>query len=129
VLLGQVDDIRPYVTQASVYIVPLRVGGGTRLKILDAMAMGKAIVSTAVGCEGIKVQDGKDIMIADEPKKFAAAILQLLHDQKLREEIGANARTTAEQRYSWKIIAPELDRAYQLAIACRRGSSTHHTTK
>ena len=68
---GFVDDIRPYIDEAAVMVVPIRIGSGTRLKILDAMAMGKAIVSTSVGCEGLNVNDGKDIVIADDPEDFA----------------------------------------------------------
>ena len=71
VVTGYVDDIRPFIRQAAVYVVPLRVGGGTRLKVLDAMAMGKAMVSTSIGCEGIDVDAGRALMVADTPQAFA----------------------------------------------------------
>ncbi len=87
-LTGYVDDIRPYVRKAACYVVPLRVGGGTRLKILDAWAMGKAVVSTSIGCEGLEAVDGENILIRDTPGEFAAAIRQVLSDEALRRRIG-----------------------------------------
>ncbi len=112
-VLGFVDDVRPLMAKAAAYVVPIRVGGGTRLKILDAMAMGKAIVSTSIGCEGIEVTDGKDIVIADEPADFADKTVELLRNSELRERLGKNARETAERLYSWGKIAPTLERAYE----------------
>ena len=119
-LLGFVDDVRPYVSQAAVYVVPITVGGGTRLKILDAMAMGKAIVSTSIGCEGISVADGREIIIADSPEVFAAKIGQLLHDPDLACKIGENARKTVMSTYSWKKIAPELTSVYAKLARIKR---------
>jgi glycosyltransferase involved in cell wall biosynthesis len=110
---GFVDDVRHILSRAAVYVVPIRVGGGTRLKILDAMAMGKAIVSTSIGCEGIEVTDGKDILIADTPEDFAERTAELLRNSGLREQLGRNARQTAESIYSWKKIAPMLERLYE----------------
>lgn len=121
-LHGFVDDIRPCVGESAVYVVPIRVGGGTRLKILDAMAMGKAIVSTTVGCEGIHVVDGEDIIIADDPESFAGRTAELLGDVELRRRLGRNARRKAEQEYAWSVIAPKLEHAYELAIEHRRRS-------
>ena len=74
---GRVDDVRPYIERAAAYVVPLRIGGGTRLKIFEAMAMEKAIVSTSVGAEGLPVTDGTDLRIADTPETFAAAVVDL----------------------------------------------------
>jgi len=114
--LGFVDDVRPYMSRASVYIVPIRIGGGTRLKILDAMSMSSAIVSTSIGCEGIDVSHGKDILIADSPETIARETIRLLKDNALRTELGENARATAERLYSWKVVAPKLEWVYnQLA--------------
>jgi glycosyltransferase involved in cell wall biosynthesis len=98
---GYIDDIRPYMAAAAVYIVPIRVGGGTRLKILDAMASGKAIVSTSVGCEGIEVTPEESILIGDTPEAFSAQTIRLLQDVKLRRTIEMNARRLAEEKYSW----------------------------
>jgi sugar transferase (PEP-CTERM/EpsH1 system associated) len=118
--LGFVDDVRPYMAKTAVYVVPIRVGGGTRLKILDAMAMGKAIVSTTIGCEGIDVTDGKDIIIADKPADFAEKTVELLRNRKLREQLGRNARRTAEDVYSWEKIAPKLEQVYEELAGMRK---------
>ncbi|MDD3732751.1 MAG: glycosyltransferase family 4 protein [candidate division Zixibacteria bacterium] len=117
--LGFADDIRPEITRSSVYIVPLRIGGGTRLKILDAFSMSSAVVSTSIGCEGIEVTDGKDILIADDPATFARKIITLCTDDELRENMKKQARLTAVTKYSWKIIAPKLEEVYRKAVAGR----------
>jgi glycosyltransferase involved in cell wall biosynthesis len=116
-LTGYVEDIRPYVADAACYVVPLRVGGGTRLKILDAWGMGKAIVSTSVGCEGLAVVDGENMLVRDTPDGFAAAIRAVLEDGGLRRRLEENGRRTAETRYSWKVIGgPMIDRYLTLAL-------------
>lgn len=112
---GFVDDIRPYVDEAAVVIVPIRIGSGTRLKILDAMAMGKVIVSTTVGCEGLAVTDGKNIAIADTPLEFVERIETLLSDETARRSIAENARKLAET-YDWSIINELQKDAYRLAL-------------
>lgn len=117
---GRVPDIRPYVHKAAVYVVPLRVGGGTRLKILDAMAMGKAIVSTSVGCEGLEVTDGHDILTADTPEDFAARALAVMDDEARRASLGAAARTTVQARYGWERLGEMQEAVYQEARAARR---------
>ena len=109
---GFVPDIRPYLAAASVVIVPLLSGSGTRLKILEAMAMGKAVVSTTVGAEGIKYVEEQNIIIADNAETFAARALELLANFKRRLEMGENARKLAEEKYSWKSAAKELDSVY-----------------
>src|SRR5213082_4323309 len=94
----------PYTTlfrsDAACYVVPLRVGGGTRLKILDAWAMGKAVVSTSVGCEGLAAEDGRNILIRDDPDGFAQAVCAVLRDAALRQRLGAGGRRTVELQYS-----------------------------
>lgn len=109
---GYVDDIREYVQRSACYIAPLRVGGGTRLKILDAWAMGKAIVSTSVACEGLDAEDGHNILIADSPQDFADAVHAVLTDRELRKSLGAAARVTAEQKYEWSVIGVDMVRRY-----------------
>ncbi|MHB1296943.1 MAG: glycosyltransferase family 4 protein [Gemmatimonadaceae bacterium] len=111
-LTGYVDDIRPLVREAACFVVPLRVGGGTRLKILDAWAMGKAVVSTSVGCEGLQAVDGRNILIRDDPQEFAEAVVQVLGDQALRARLGAAGRRTVEETYSWDVIGTGLRRAF-----------------
>ena len=115
--LGYVDDIRDHVAAADCFIVPLRIGGGTRIKILDAWAMGKAIVSTSIGCEGLAARDGENILIRDDPRGFAEAIRSLLADPGLRARLGRAGRETVEARYSWDAIGVEMNRTYRAMLA------------
>ena len=100
-ITGRVEDIRPYVDRASAYVVPLRVGGGTRLKIYEAMAMGKPVISTAIGAEGLPVRDGREILIADDPKTFAQAVVRALTDKALAARMGQMARDVVCERFGW----------------------------
>jgi len=108
---GTVDDVRPFVRKAAVYVVPLRIGGGTRLKIFEAMAMGQSVVSTSVGAEGLPVADGEHVLIADEPRAFADAVLSLIRSAARRRALGAAARTLVVNRYDWSAAANALDTA------------------
>ncbi len=108
---GRVDDVRPYMREAAVYIVPLRIGGGTRLKIFEAMAMAKAVVSTTIGAEGLPVTSGVNAILADEPPDFARAVVALLRDEQRRGQIEAAARTLVVERYDWSAVAGELEEA------------------
>jgi glycosyltransferase involved in cell wall biosynthesis len=108
---GRVDDVRPHMAEAAVYIVPLRIGGGTRLKIFEAMSMGKAVVSTAVGAEGLPVTPGQNIVIADEPARFAQAVVQLIRDTDTRRRLEASARQLVVERYDWSAVAHDFDDA------------------
>jgi polysaccharide biosynthesis protein PslH len=119
---GFVRDIRDYMAAAAVYIVPIRVGGGTRLKILDAFACGKAVVSTMVGCEGIDVTPEKDILIGDSPEEFAGQVIRLFEDEALQNTLAVNGRRLVEEKYSWAKIGDDLNRAYEL-IADTDGKS------
>jgi glycosyltransferase involved in cell wall biosynthesis len=111
-MTGYVEDIRPSVHAAGCFVVPLRVGGGTRLKILDAWAMGRAVVSTSIGCEGLAAVDGKNIMIRDDPQSFATAVVQILENPDLQQALGRSARDTAESNYSWDAIGRDMLRQY-----------------
>ncbi|MBC7262548.1 MAG: glycosyltransferase, partial [Chloroflexi bacterium] len=111
-ITGFVEDVRPYIAAAAVYVVPLLTGGGTRLKVLEAMAMGKAVVSTTLGCEGIHVAPGQDVVLADEPSDFAAQVLALLQNGTWREQLGRAARTFVERYFDWNIVAAPLEQAY-----------------
>lgn len=112
IVTGRVPEIKPYFAEATVFVVPLRIGSGTRLKILEALAMGKAIVSTSVGAEGLDLKDGEEIFIADEPKPFAEAVTRLLTDPALRRRIGENGRARVEKDYDWRSIGEKLHRLY-----------------
>jgi glycosyltransferase involved in cell wall biosynthesis len=107
---GTVDDVRPYMAKAAVYVVPLRVGGGTRLKIFEALAMGKAVVTTTVGAEGLPVTPGEHLLQADDPADFARAVVTLLRDRGLRDKLGVGGRRLVEERYSWAEAAREFER-------------------
>ena len=101
-------DLRPHLAAAAVVVVPLRLGGGTRLKIVEAMAMGKAIVSTTLGAEGIEAVPGRDLLIEDQPEAFADAVDRLLGEPELAARIGQSARRLAVERYSWSAAADVL---------------------
>ena len=109
-ITGTVDDVRPYVAEAAVYVVPLRIGGGTRLKIFEALAMGKAVVSTSVGAEGLPMTPGQHFLQADSPEDFAKAVLALLEDVPRRRAIGEAGRRLVEARYSWAQVGREFER-------------------
>src|SRR5262249_18019984 len=113
-LTGRVPDIRPYVHESAVSIVPLRIAGGTRIKLYEAMAMGQPIVSTSVGAEGLTVTHGHDIVLADSAEAFADAVASLLRDPAARERLGRTARQGVERAFSWDRAAGEF------ADACRR---------
>jgi len=104
-ITGTVDDVRPYVERAAVYIVPLRIGGGSRLKILEALAMGRAVVSTTVGAEGLDVVHDKHLLLADDPRTFAHCVLRLLDDQQRCRSLSTEGRRLVEQHYGWDALA------------------------
>jgi glycosyltransferase involved in cell wall biosynthesis len=104
-------DIRTIAAAASVSIAPLRLGAGTRMKILDSMALGLPVVSTSLGCEGLALEDGEHILVRDDPAAFAGAILQLLKDPVLWRKLRHNGRELVEQRYTWEKTLAPLDAA------------------
>ncbi len=110
------DDMRPWLARATVCVCPIREGGGTRLKILDAMAMGKPVVSTTIGCEGLHVTPRENILIADTPQDFAAKMSDLFEDRELQRRLGANGRALVEGEYSWDRIGQQLEAAYRHAL-------------
>lgn len=109
---GFVDDVRPAIQRSAVYVVPLRIGGGTRLKVLEAMAMRKPIVTTPVGCEGIDVTDGDSVMIATTAQDFADATLQLLSDRRRAQALAAAGYELVHARYDWSMIGEAMGEAY-----------------
>ena len=113
IVTGLVDDVRPYLERAAVVIAPLRIGGGTRLKIVEAMAMGKAIVATRLGAEGLEVRDGQDILLGDTEEDFASQVTRVLGDEALRVRLGKSARKRAEEQYSWKGAVDRLEHFYE----------------
>jgi glycosyltransferase involved in cell wall biosynthesis len=109
IVTGQVPDVRPYLARASVVIAPLRMGSGTRLKLLGAMAMGAAVVSTTLGCEGLAVRGGEHLLVADQPHLFARDVVRLLNDPGLASELGRQGRALVEREYGWASAAQRLD--------------------
>ncbi len=109
---GRVPDIRPYVLAAGVYVVPLRIGGGTRLKVLEAMALGQAIISTRLGCDGFSFEDGREVRFADDPAAFAEAVVALLADRAQAAALGHAARSHVKAHYGWDAIVPRLEALY-----------------
>lgn len=111
-LFSNVPEVRPFYERSAVSVVPLRSGGGTRLKILESMAFGVPVVSTSIGCEGLDVTNGKNILIADTPKTFAENVIRILNDQSLRDKLIQNGRKLVEEKYDWDIIAQRLLKIY-----------------
>jgi polysaccharide biosynthesis protein PslH len=111
---GRVPSVVEHLRQSAVIIVPLRIGGGTRLKIYEAMATGKAVVSTTIGAEGLDVHHGHDIMLADDPRSFAQAVIMLLRDPELRRRY-ENAAAETAARYDWPAIGERFSEVLQSA--------------
>jgi glycosyltransferase involved in cell wall biosynthesis len=117
---GTVDDVRDFMADAAVYIVPLRIGGGTRLKIFEALAMAKAVVSTTVGAEGLPLRDGTHFLQADEPRAFADAVIGLLQDPERARRLGAAGRQLVEERYSWAQVAVEFESLLESCLSTKQ---------
>ena len=112
-ITGSVNDVRPYIAESEIFIVPLRIGGGTRLKILEAMAMGKPVISTSIGAEGLDVEDGRNILLADMPEDFNRHIIELFQNNEKRSKLAKAGRKLVEEKYDWSKIAKELERAWR----------------
>jgi polysaccharide biosynthesis protein PslH len=110
---GWVSDVRPFLQRASVIVAPLRIGAGTRLKVVEGLAMAKPMVSTAIGCEGIDVRTGEHLLIADAPDDFADAVVLLLRDRALGRRLGDAGHRLARDHYSWNAAAEQLSGLYE----------------
>jgi len=115
-ITGTVDDVRPFIDEGAVYVVPLRIGGGTRLKIFEALSMGKAVVSTTVGAEGLPLNDGEHFVRADAPADFSRAVVSLLRDPKRRKALGTAGRDLVQAHYSWRNVAQTFESHCQNAL-------------
>jgi sugar transferase (PEP-CTERM/EpsH1 system associated) len=111
-LLGRVDDVRPFLANSAGLVVPLRVGSGMRVKVLDALAMGVPVVSTSVGCEGIAVTHGRDVLIADDPLDFARAIVDVVSNGELQEHLSSAGRALVMERYAWPVIYDQIGKVF-----------------
>lgn len=121
---GSVADVRPYFARAAVSIVPLLVGGGTRLKILEAMAMRTAVVSTSLGCEGLAVEPGKHLLVADTPEAFAHSVIELLTHPQQRQALQVAGRALVEAEYSWEKCGDRLQKVVEDVTGSRAALPT-----
>jgi polysaccharide biosynthesis protein PslH len=110
---GHIDNVKEQFIKCTISVVPIRLGGGTRIKILEAMAVGTPVVSTSIGCEGIEVTSGKNILIADDVSHFAQSCIRLLNDEKMRNELGYNGKKLVEDRYGWNSIGKKLNKVIE----------------
>lgn len=115
-LIGQVPDVRPYSLASAIHVVPLRLGSGTRLKILEALAMGRAVVSTSIGAEGLDLVDGQHILIADTPEEFASKTLKLMEDDELRRRLAIQGQRQVRELYDWRVAGESLRQLCRQAI-------------
>jgi glycosyltransferase involved in cell wall biosynthesis len=115
-ITGTVDDVRPFIDEGTVYVVPLLTGGGTRLKIFEALSMGKAVVSTSVGAEGLPLVDGQHFVRADGAEDFARATVSLLRDPRRRKALGASGKELVQAHYSWRNVARTFESHCQDAL-------------
>jgi polysaccharide biosynthesis protein PslH len=123
--VGEVKDVRPYLDQAAVIVVPLRIGGGSRLKILEALAARKAVVSTSIGAEGLDLDAEKHLVVADSPWDFARRTVELLTSKEKRRCLGENGRRRVIERYSWDGIASRLEDVWLNNSQCLPGAHAY----
>lgn len=119
IVTGGVPDVRPYVRRASVVVVPLRMGGGTRLKVLEGLSMKKAMVSTSIGCEGIDVEDGTHLLIRNDADSFAKAVLQLLDAPAAGASLASAGYELVGRQYRWEMVVEKLERLYEQLVSER----------
>jgi glycosyltransferase involved in cell wall biosynthesis len=116
-LIGEVSDVRPYLASARAVVVPLRIGGGTRIKILEALAMGKPVISTSIGAEGLDIKEQRDFLIANNTEEFAARIDELFARPEEQMRLGLNGRSVVEKLYGWDAAAEKLEHAWNITAA------------
>ena len=109
---GYVNDIRPYITKAAVFICPMVCGSGIQNKMLHAMAMGTPVVTSSIAIQALQVKDGEHLLVADEPQKFANAVISMMTNKNLRQKIVANAREYIQENHNWDIIGRKLEAVY-----------------
>jgi glycosyltransferase involved in cell wall biosynthesis len=118
-LFSDVPDVRPFLAQSSAFVVPLRIGGGSRIKILEALAAGKAIVSTPIGAEGLELRSGEHLLVAERPDDFADRVIDVLTQPELRQKLGREGRGLVADRYTWNQMADRLELAWLRADSAR----------
>lgn len=124
VVTGRVDDVRPFMEKAAAYVVPLRIGGGTRLKIFEAMAMEKAVISTTVGAEGLPVRNDEELILADTPEAFASSVVRLLQDHALARRMGQRAAARVRETFGWRRVAENFASLCQNTVSKAAGQAS-----
>lgn len=127
IITGYVEDVRPYVWKSAIFVVPLRMGSGTRLKILEALAMKKPVVTTSVGAEGLDVINGETVLIADDPKDFAEKVINLIKDNQLQQKLVSNGYELAKNVYDWIVIGEKLNEVYKTIYSFHKNSREKKT--
>lgn len=122
IVTGRVEDVRPYLAEGSVFIVPLRIGGGTRIKIFEAMAAGIPVVSTTIGAEGLRVEDGRHLLLANDASTFVQSVITLLRNPDRALQIAGAAKTLVMEKYDWKIISQQFSAICRKTVAHKKGS-------
>jgi glycosyltransferase involved in cell wall biosynthesis len=112
---GYVPDLTPFMEKAALLVVPVRAGGGMRVRLLEAFARAMPAVTTTVGLEGIDARHDQEVLVADDPGSFAAETIRLIKDKELQQHLSGNGRILAETRYDWQVVLTQLDAVYQLA--------------
>ena len=110
---GFVEELDPYFAKSALMVIPVRAGGGMRVRILEAFARAMPVITTTIGLEGIDAQRGSDVLVEDNPSNFADAVLRLLHDKELQATLASNGRRLVETKYNWQVVLDELDKTYQ----------------
>ncbi len=128
IVTGYVDDVRPYIRRSCLYVVPLRMGGGTRLKVLEALSMGKPVVTTSIGCEGINVTDKENVLIADDPFDFAAQAVDVLKNPGSYNEMSFNGHSLIKSDYDWSVIVSSMEEAYKKIHTGKNGFNRNNLT-
>jgi glycosyltransferase involved in cell wall biosynthesis len=122
---GYVPELEPFLKDAAVLVIPVRAGGGMRVRILEGLAYGEAIVTTTIGLEGIDAESGKEVIVADTPQEFAEAVLELLGNYELRNEIAKNGRDLVERKYDWQVVLQKVKEIYQELEVNIQGNSSN----
>jgi glycosyltransferase involved in cell wall biosynthesis len=112
VVTGFVPELNPYFAESALAVIPVRAGGGMRVRILEAFARAMPVVTTTVGLEGIQAEPGEDVLVADSPSDFAACVIRLLNDQALQDQLSTNGRRLVESKYNWQVTLRDLDKVY-----------------
>jgi glycosyltransferase involved in cell wall biosynthesis len=110
---GFVEELEPYFAKSALMVIPVRAGGGMRVRILEAFARAMPVVTTTIGLEGIQAEPGRDVLVADDPADFAQSVIDLLQDKMLQDELSTNGRRLVENKYDWQVVLGELDKTYE----------------